>query len=660
MAMDFFAHEERARKNTKLMVLLMLLSVAAIIAAVYFVVVALFFYTKAPDQVFLWWKPKTALYVACGVVSLVTIGSLYKTIQLGSDGGVVSRMMGGILVDPDTRDAGERRLLNVVQEMSIASGVPVPDVYILPEEQGINAFAAGLETSKATVTVTRGCIDNLTRDELQGVVAHEFSHILRGDMKINLRMIGILHGILLLGIVGYWLLRSSVFRGSSRGRNKGNQLVLLGIGLLVIGYVGVFFGKLIKAALSRQREFLADASAVQFTRNDWGLVGALKKIGGLSAGSRLSTPNAEQASHMFFSNALSQAWFSAMATHPPLEERIKRLEPGYKPETETATGLGGKTGAAGAEGRAMGFAGAPGPVRQVGQVSTAAAQAGPAKSAGAGNNVDVTNMVASIGRPEKKHLEYAKKVMNTISQPLVEATRTPFSARAVVYCLLLDRNAEIRQAQVKMLASKADKPVFSEVVRLENFAFDLAVEHKLPLFDLCLPSLRGMSAAQYQHFIEVVETLARADNRIDLFEFMLSHSLKRHLGAAFEKAQKKKTRQKLSVKSFKQAVKTILSVLAEAAGQNEIKQMQAFKAGAQALGMKPEEMDRSNAGLENLEHALKRLSSISPSTKRKVIQAAVDCVAADGFATLGEAELLRAIADGLGCPTPPVWPGQEL
>src|SRR5471032_3060906 len=273
------------------------------------------------------WNPQIFLAVALGTIAIILIGSSYKTMALAAGGSAVSEMMGGRLVKPNSTDPDERKLLNVVEEMAIASGVPVPQVYVMDDEDGINAFAAGHKPGDATVTVTRGCMKILSRDELQGVIVHEFSHILNGDMRLNLRLMGTIFGILCLAIIGRILLQTARGGGRSRGQNP---LPILGLALLIIGYIGVFFGRLIQAAVSRQREFLADASSVQFTRNPNGITGALKKIGGLGEnGSRLAHAHSEEVSHMFFSNGISEAFIGLLETHPPLPGRIRVFDPNF-------------------------------------------------------------------------------------------------------------------------------------------------------------------------------------------------------------------------------------------------------------------------------------------------------------------------------------------
>ncbi len=329
----FSSNRTKAHRKTKLLVFYFAIAVAALIVAVYFATLIIFngaqshYHRSGEQPQLVLWNLQLFLGVAAGVLAVVFIGSAYKTAALAQGGSVVSEMMGGRLVKPNTTDPDERRLLNVVEEMAIASGIPMPQVYVMDEEDGINAFAAGHKPGDATVTVTRGCMKILSRDELQGVIGHEFSHILNGDMRMNLRLMGIIFGILCLAIIGRVLLQTA--RGGGRGRGQ-NPLPLLGLALLLIGYIGVFFGRLIQAAVSRQREFLADASSVQFTRNPGGITGALKKIGGLGeTGSRISHAHAEECSHMFFGNGISEPFIGLLETHPPLAERIRVFDPNF-------------------------------------------------------------------------------------------------------------------------------------------------------------------------------------------------------------------------------------------------------------------------------------------------------------------------------------------
>src|SRR6056297_2305293 len=295
--MDFFEHQEQARRKTGVLIFYFILAVVGIIAAVYLLSVLLFVFLDdgtQPLEASSLWRPEMLLYSAGGTALIIFLTSAYKTAQLSGGGEVVARELGGREIDLNTTDFHERRLLNVVEEMAIASGVPVPTIFVMDREDSINAFAAGKTPSDAVIGVTRGCMTLLTRDELQGVIAHEFSHILNGDMRLNIRLMSILFGILFLALMGELILRFGVRGSMHSGRREGAGAALImlvaGLGLLAIGYIGNFFGNLIKASVSRQREFLADASAVQFTRNPEGLAGALIKIGGLESGSEVTHP----------------------------------------------------------------------------------------------------------------------------------------------------------------------------------------------------------------------------------------------------------------------------------------------------------------------------------------------------------------------------------
>src|SRR6185503_5521388 len=348
------------------------------------------------------------------------VGSLYKIAALRSGGQAVGRLLGGRPLQPNTRDFKERRLLNVVEEMALASGLAVPTVYVLDQEKGINAFAAGFGPGDTVIGVTRGCLDLLSRDELQGVIGHEFSHALNGDMRLNLRLMGLLHGILVIAMIGYWILRtsggssSSSSSGSSSKKSSGNQLAFLGLAFMVIGGIGVFFGRLIKSAVSRQREFLGDAAAVQFTRNPSSIAGALKKIGGLAAGSRIVNSHAEEASHLFFGNGMGKGFSvkldDMLATHPPLADRIKRIEPdfdGKLPAVDAGAVSQAQQLAAKEEEETGGLVPGLAPRRP----APAPPPAPPPAAAPRTVDVDPGTIAASVGTLDQAHLELASSFL---------------------------------------------------------------------------------------------------------------------------------------------------------------------------------------------------------------------------------------------------------
>jgi Zn-dependent protease with chaperone function len=335
--MNFFEQQDRARRNSGRLLILMVLAVLSLITLTSLVLglvwqlfgqshTSLWLASDAPISVLPSW-PLVGC-VALAVIGVVLLGSLYKQLQLSRGGQAIAERLGGRLINLSPQSLEERRLLNVVEEMALASGTSVPPVFVL-DDVGINAFAAGLTPQDAVIGITRGAICQLSRDELQGVIAHEFIHIFHGDMRLNTRLVSVLHGILLLGLIGGFLLRSSG-RGSRSSRDNSVAIVLaIGVTLWVLGYAGTFFGNLIKAAVSRQREFLADASAVQYTRNPDSIAGALKKIGGNLYGSQLQAGHAAEFSHMYFAAGISQALEGMLATHPPLDQRILRITPGW-------------------------------------------------------------------------------------------------------------------------------------------------------------------------------------------------------------------------------------------------------------------------------------------------------------------------------------------
>jgi Zn-dependent protease with chaperone function len=643
MATDFFARQDVARRNTRRLVILFVLAVLAIVASIDLLLTATMGYlARDPETGAIDWAlaadPQLLGLAVVGTLILVGGGSLFKTAQLRGGGRIVAEQLGGRRLTPDTTVASEQQLLNVVEEMAIASGTPVPPVYLLDQEGGINAFAAGFTPDDAVVGVTRGTVERLTRDELQGVVAHEFSHILNGDMRLNIRLIGLLHGILIIGLLGYFLLRMSVFSGHSgrRSRQEGNPLPLLalGAGLMVVGFFGTFFGNLIKAAVSRQREFLADASAVQFTRQPEGLAGALKKIGGAVAGSTIKSPNAPEASHMFFGRATSG--FSALfSTHPPLAERIRLIEPSWDGTFPAV---------------------APGTDRAIAtpQVAPGAMGLAGAGAADGGAGPSVANAIDQVGQPGEAHIRYAAQLLKSLPASLVNAAHEPHGARAVVYALLLDRETAPRQAQLAHLSAVADRGVYEETLRLMRLIEQLDTRVRLPLLEIALPALRALTPAQYQRFKRNVGELVQADDHIDLFEWSLHRILLHDLETQHGKVIPPRVRHR-TLAPLQPQCEVLLSMLARAGHRDVEAARKAFEQGWQILELPQALLRPADAsGLDALDAALAALEEAAPRVKRLVLQAAVTCITADRTVTTTEAELLRAIAQSLGCPMPPL------
>jgi Zn-dependent protease with chaperone function len=601
-------------------------------------------YAREVEVVLRWWQPELLVGVALATLAVVAAGSLYKISQLRGGGSVVAEALGGTLVASDTSDPDQRRLLNVVEEMAIASGTPTPPVYLLREEQGINAFAAGFTPGDAVIGVTRGCVQQLSRDELQGVIAHEFSHILSGDMSLNIRLMGVIHGILIIGIIGYFLLRSSMFagRGRSRGGRDNSAMVMLaaGVGLMVIGFLGTFFGNLIKASVSRQREFLADASAVQFTRNPGGIAGALKTIGGFDGGSILESPNAPESSHFFFSQGLRGGLQMLFATHPPLDERIRRLDPSWEGGARAATPGATPAAADAAAGFAAGAAAQP---------VTTALPAAPDGSA-----------LDQVGQPTAAHLAYAAALVRDLPPAVVAAAHEPYGARAVIYALVIDRDDDSRKRQLEQLARFGEAGIDRETRCLLPEIERLDARVRLPLVDMAFPALRALSPSQYEAFKTNLRALVAADRKIDLFEWTLQRMLIAHLRPHFERVRPPRVRYS-SLRRLASQCGVVLSILAHAGSQSHAGIRAAFERGASHLrGIELALLPRDGCGLADLDSALQRLVQADGSCVQQLLVACAACIAADREVTQAEGELLRAIADALGCPMPPLLPGQPL
>ncbi len=636
--MDFFESQDYARRRTSLLVFYYFLALILITVSVYAVFTAIFvYYGQSENGVtgYVLWDP--ALFVVVAGITLLVVGlaSIYKVKQLSGGGKSVADLLGGRVVEQDTKNPSERKFLNIVEEMSIASGVQVPRAYILENEKGINAFAAGFSQGDAVIGVTRGCLENLSRDELQGVIAHEFSHILNGDMRLNIKLMGVLYGIFVIAFIGYMILRSSMFTSRSRsrsGRGDGRvPIAIFGLALTAIGYIGVFFGNLIKSAVSRQREYLADASSVQFTRNPSGISGALKKIAGVKEGSKIENKHAPEASHLFFSSNFSGAMQRLMSTHPPIQERIKRLDPSF---AGAASGLAGKA-----------------------EHSTVAGIAGPPGGKLAISPGDVTS---SIGNVQPLHLEYASRIRKGIPPELIKAAHNTGGAQAVVYALLLSKEDAVREKQLSILREKSEKKVFAYVREMSAKAAALEVEYRLPLLDIAVSALKNIARDAYTVFRDNIGMMVEADGKISLFEYTVQSMVLRHVESSFSApAPPRVDFHKL--KELNYQCRLLLSLLAHYGIDDSSKKEAAFLEAGKKLDITDaaDFIPFRDCSFEKLDGALKELDRAAPGVKKKIIDAAVSCVAADGFITAGQAELIRVTGDAIGCPVPPLFPGKR-
>lgn len=642
--MNFFEHQDRARKKTGRLILLFVVAVLGMAVAVHAVVVGFVFSlqgetasknARLPSLDELLFDPVIFGAVFVGLVLLIGIASLVRVVQLRGGGASIAAMLGGRSIDPATRDPNERRLMNVIEEMSIASGVPMPDVFVMDDEGAINAFAAGYSPDNAAIAVTRGTLERLSRDELQGVMAHEFSHILNGDMRINIRLMGVLFGILALTVIGRILIRAG--SGGRSSRSKGTPaLMLAGLALLIIGYLGAFIGRIIKAAVSRQREFLADASAVQFTRNPAGIAGALKKIAGLEDGAIINAPKAEEASHLFFGQGIRFSMLSGLfSTHPPIVERIQRVDPSFNPELPGAFDVapaahGGSELVPGLAGSAFTL-----PVAEI--VSE-----------------DPGTIVTRVGSLDAASAGVGEAIHRAIPEDLRDAARTGDGACAVVFALLFAAEPSLRAEQIT-LARRFDDAVAANAARLFEPVGDLDPRARLPLVELAAPALRNLAPDRIAALGPTVEALVAVDGQVTLFEWCLqwliakraSRGGARPTRVAFE-----------SVKPLIPDMTALLAQIARAGNPADANAARAaFEAGvariADLAAAKPTYEHAERPAWDRVGRALDRLAQASFEIRGTFIDAAAHTAFADGHVTVNEADLLRVVASALACPLPP-------
>jgi Zn-dependent protease with chaperone function len=670
--MDFFEAQARAQKRTSRLILLFGLAVCGTIAAGYITaVLALRQVAPRADQFQIeyqdyqrsarwrdlpartaWWDPQLFAVVSAGTMAVVGLASLYKWHEFKSGGHAVAESVGGRAIDPATTDLNARRLLNVVEEMAIASGTPVPTVYLLPDEAGINAFAAGLTVNDAVIAVTRGAIEKLTRDELQGVIAHEFSHILNGDMRMNLRIASVVFGILVLGLIGRGVLYSTGRMRGSRGKGSGGIVAatfFIGIALMLIGYVGYFFGRLIQAAVSRQREFLADASAVQFTRNPEGIASALKKIGGYALGALIQSNKATAIGHFFFAQAFRSGLTGLWATHPPLAERIRAIEPKFDgrmftPAQKVDVARESFVGAGLVQGPLI----RPAPVAPEVAVPPLLA-----------NLVAATRGVVDlVGTLTPQQLANAQLLLEATPPRLRAAAHDSRRVSTLIFGLLLDSEPVLRARQRQIVASRAGGEVLAQLDELEPDLVQLGAEHKLPLLQLTLPALRKLPAGAIDLLCGTLDELVHADERVSVFEFALQKLLVHAL--ALSQAPKTAGAQIFSYQAVAEEISVVMSALARATTTNPASAQAAFAQGVAHLRMLESQLQfltASQADLATLDRALDRLAAASPPIKQRLLVAGSYVVSADGRVLVTEFELLRAVAAALDCPMPPLASG---
>lgn len=642
--MNFFEHQALARRNSARLMLLFALAVGAIVLAVDLAVMLV----AGPN-------PKVLLLVAVMTLALIGGGSLFRIMQLRGGGAQLAQQLGGVAVPEDTPDPALRRLRNVVEEIAIASGVPVPRLFVMAEEPGINAFAAGYSPADAAIAVTRGALERLNRDELQGVIAHEFSHILNGDMRLNVRLMGVLFGILMLSVMGRHMLGNLSLvrlRGNSK-EGPGAALIVMVAAMvaLVIGSIGVFFGRLIKAAVSRQRELLADASAVQFTRQTQGLAGALKKIGGVQAGSRLQDrAGVEEVSHMLFGEGMAfSRWF---ATHPPLLERIRRLEPSFR--AEQLQQLRGRWISSPPDGlqedRIMGLdAGWARPPAAPPSLPTPSLSAavGPAR-------LDPAQVSAQVATPGDDDYRRAVQLSGSLTEPLRVLARDRACALPLLLALVMDADPVVAARQREQVRARLGETVAESVVSIHQHTVrGLHAALRLPLASMAFPTLRMLPRPQLQQFHDAMDALTHADGRVSLFEYCLSRLLQVQVQAALDPSRHMHFGRRKTA-SVRQESAALLAVVAQAGNPDRPElARRAYLAGLQRI-LPQDHLPYvpPAAGVLALDAVWAPLDALDPLAKQILVEAVTATISHNDRVNVAQAELLRLICGVLHCPLP--------
>lgn len=649
--MDFFNEQDRARRNLRRLIVLFSLAVLLLILLVNALLTA-FLWLGQDYNVYAGgsglqgylakFNLKRFLSVGLAVVATVGLVSLVRWIQLSSGGSHIAESMGGRRVLPQSGDFYEKRCLNIVEELSLAANMPVPALYVLPDERGINAFAAGLTTADAVVAVTRGCLLQLSRDELQGVIGHEFSHILGGDMRLGIRLAALLKGITFIGDVGHFLLRAGFYGvGRSRGRSeRGAALPLVGLGLLVIGWLGALAASSIKAAISRQKEYLADAGAVQFTRSNQGIADALKVIGGFLPGSLVHAARAPEMGHIFFGEVRHSLW-DGFATHPPLERRIQRLDPSWsgefisRPEVRDAPLTSGNVAA--------------GVGREALVTATIAATAMAGLAAGAAPEPRTGSVASTEDRETERPSAHGPAGEADVPGTLQRAVREPMGAMAAALGLLVVRDPRQRESALVAIREHGARGEDAAVLDLLPELETLDPGQRFPLMALAMPALRSMSTPQYRQFKSTLLAVVRSDQRTDLFEWCLFQLLRHYLDPEYLQVKASRPRY-AHLARVKAPLRIVLSVLAH---QGEGDSERAFARAARELDLpKLALLPLEDCSIAEFSRAVSTLADCYPLLKPRILKAMAVAAADDGEVCARERELVVAVAAVMDCPLP--------
>lgn len=636
--MNFFEAQAVARRNTLYVLILYVFCIAILIYLAYWAVYIFDFNFSRRYQTDESWLPSDIIppinvelftYISVGMFFCIMVCSLARWIQLSQGGEVVANSMGGRLICLHTKNPDERRLLNIVEEMSIASGVPMPSVYSI-YDPSINAFAAGTTINNAVIGVTTGAMQAFTRDEMQAVIAHEFSHILNGDMRMNIRMIGITFGLSVLGIIGALLLRSSLYSsiGSRHRNNNAMPLIVAGLILCIIGYAGVFFTNLMRMVISRQREYLADASAVQFTRSQ-SIASALDRIANYSSNNAIERPNASEFSHMFFSDGMRSSLHNLFATHPPLKSRILRVMPEWDGSSAIAVLQPLKDGQAKQTTQSQ-----PLPTSSISSFAS--------ENPTTDKMQRVNQLTDHIGC-----LTITQHAQDTIKQytdsHILDALEDSYSARALIYAFLINQNHQAYHGeQLQHLQQHADSGVYDMVVHLLPTTVNIKPNDQLNLVKMAIMPLRTLSQKQYERFLDNIAHLTIMDDSICFFEWSLQAIVVHALNDTFyPKARLPNATNDDMAYALSILIRSDKNVVPE----------QIFQETVTALSL-PLQYVSTQFNSQQLFNSMQRLSKLPPHKKQAIVRAFIYAVVHNQTIEEKEEVLLRAYLALLDCPFP--------
>ena len=637
--MNFFEQQDQARRQTRWLLVLFGLAVIAIVVAIDLAVLVGFGLGSVQDGEVQSLRQMVSLnrslLIGATVATLLVIAgaSLFRIWRLKSGGGRVAVELGGVPIPPESSDPLHRRLRNVVEEIALASGVPVPEIYVLERESGINAFAAGFTPADAAVAVTRGALETLSRNELQGVIAHEFSHIFNGDMRLNIRLMGALFGILVLAVVGRRVLWHGRFMGGSRNKN-GGAILLIAFVLWAVGYIGLFFGRWIKAAVSRQREYLADASAVQFTRDPDSIGGALKKIA-VHADTSYLMVDSEEVGHMLFGSGQAMRMF---ATHPPIMRRIQRIEPSFTRSQLLEFGTQMRKEA-----------------ERRDRAEQARAEKEAARKAREGG-FDAAGIVQEIGNPGWDRVLLAAGIVASLPEAAGRAARSPEWAVELLLAGLLDKEPESREQQLLMIASERRAECEGRVRKLLDVTRSVQPEQRLPLLEMALPMIKQRDANEQARLLSVINKVIRSDGKIDVFEYLVARLITQYLWEAANPRRAARPGRR-SLKSLTDEAKAVLAVLVLHGSADESQRERAWRRGLERLGAEVMSMESwPEDWIGVLDPALKKLDGLEPKGRQVLVEAMIEVATSDQVVNAAEIELMRAVCAALHVPVPVLNP----